>query len=606
MTQRKTAFSFAPLILSALFFASCNSAGGPASGLSTKNEVVIYAPQDADFINPMLSSSELSNYVQGEMFDALTGQNPRTQGYIPDLAFVPTESPDHLTLTFTMDSTAHWSDGKPVTAEDIVFSYKIVNNPLIVNVAPLRSYFGNLDSCWIPAGHPDQVVFHYNKYEFDLLKITNYARIIPKHVWDPTDLTDKFSWADLKKFPPTNPAIKELADHFQDPKIQRDPGHIIGSGPYKFDSWITNDHITLVRDTNYWARNHPWAEAYPDKITFKTILDQNAALIALKHGDIDLDDNLTPAQYLTDVDTTTSKDLVKDTVYENIISLLGYNNARPLFSDKMVRKALTMLIDRDEILHSILHDMGKKIEGIVAPTQPNFDPTVKEPAYNVDSAKLLLAQAGWKPGSDGILQKTINGKLTPFQFTMVTQSGNDLARQELLIISNDFKKAGIDARVSQLELSVFGENLRNHNFDAYLGGWAGNTAGQQGVEDEPGQVWESSQSKNGGSNYYSYSDPVADSLMKAINVEPDRAKRFAMSHQVQHIITDDQPVTFLFSSPFRLAWRNRFDNFELFPARPPYAEQYWIVKGSGVKRIPGDAVMSMNPAEREEPTRSYP
>ncbi|MFI5202287.1 MAG: hypothetical protein ACHQNE_07860 [Candidatus Kapaibacterium sp.] len=89
--------------------------------------------------------------------------------------------------------------------------------------------------------------------------------------------------------------------------------------------------------------------------------------------------------------------------------------------------------------------------------------------------------------------------------------------------------------------------------------------------------------------------------MKAILVEPDRAKRFEMSHEVQHIITDDQPVTFMFTGPERIAWRNRFDNFEFFPTRPPYIEQYWIVKGSGVQRIPGDAVMSINPSERTEP-----
>ena len=157
-------------------------------------------------------------------------------------------------------------------------------------------------------------------------------------------------------------------------------------------------------------------------------------------------------------------------------------------------------------------------------------------------------------------------------------------------------------QLSMLETSVFGENLREHKFDAYYGGWVGNLTGPQGIEDEPGQIWESSQAKNGGSNFYSYSDPRADSLMEAIKVEPDRAKRFAMSHEVQHIITDDQPVTFMFSSPDLIAWLNRFDNFEFFPARPPFIAQYWIVRGSGVQRIATDAVMSLNPAERTEPT----
>ncbi|HEY3875840.1 MAG TPA: ABC transporter substrate-binding protein, partial [Candidatus Kapabacteria bacterium] len=468
MIYSKNLFAFASffILAAALAITGCHTAGGPAGGLSTKNEVVWYYPSDVDELNPMLSTSELANYVEGEMFEALTGQNPRTQGYTPFLAQLPQESPDHLTFTFTMDSSARWSDGKPLTAQDVVFSYKVVNNPLVINVAPLRSYFGNLDSCWIPAGHPNQVVFHYNKYRFDLLKITNYVRIIPKHIWDPSNLSDKISWADLRQSNPKNPAIKQVADAIQNPANQRDAAHLVGSGPYKFDTWITNDHVTLVHDTNYWARNHPWLAAYPNKITFKTIKDLNAALIALKHQDIDIDQTLSSSQYLNEVDTTKFPYIKKDTVYENTVFFLAWNNSLPLFSDKNVRKALTMLIDRDEILKNISHGLSKKIEGPVAPSQPNYDPTVKQPDFNVDGAKKLLADAGWTAGADGILQKNINGKMTPFQFTIEIPSGNDVTKQVMIIISNDFKKAGIDAGVQQIEFSVFLENTRDHNYQA--------------------------------------------------------------------------------------------------------------------------------------------
>jgi ABC-type transport system substrate-binding protein len=89
--------------------------------------------------------------------------------------------------------------------------------------------------------------------------------------------------------------------------------------------------------------------------------------------------------------------------------------------------------------------------------------------------------------------------------------------------------------------------------------------------------------------------------MEAIKVEPDRAKRLEMSHRLQKIMVDDQPVTFMYSSPDRIAWLDRFDNFEFIPNRPPYSPQLWIVRGSGVKRMPHGAVMSLNPAERTEP-----
>jgi peptide/nickel transport system substrate-binding protein len=604
MTQRKNLLTLAVFLIFSLILGSCNKSGGPGNGLSTENKVVWYVPGDIEGLNPITTSDEDAVYAENLLYEALTGQNPRTQAFIPSLAALPVESPDHLTFTFTMDSSAHWSDGKPVTAEDVVFSYKIIQNPLVTNAAPLRSYYADLDSCWIPAGQPNQVMFHFSKYRYDLLKVINYSRILPKHIWDPTDLSNKCSWKELKTDNPTNPAIMTLATNFQDQKANRDPGHMIGSGAYKFDSWVTNDRVTMRRDSNYWAKNHAWSESYPDQIIFKTIKDENAALISLKHQDIDFNLNLTAEEYMTGFDSAQLKWIKKDTVYENLYFFVGWNNLRPMFTDKNVRKALTMLIDRDKIIHSIMHDLGKKVDGPVAPSQPNYDPTAKQPFFNPDSAKKLLAEAGWADhDGDGILDKVINGKKTDFHFIIEIPSGSEANKQIAVVISHDLKAAGIIAEVTSLENSVHLNNLRGHHFDAYIGGWAGNLTGQDGIEDELSQLWESSQATQGGSNFVSFKDPDADKIMEAIKVEPDHAKRMELSHQLQHIMVDDQPVTFLWSRPDRIAWIDRFDNFEFFPSRPPVDPTKWIVRGSGVKRYPSAATYSLNPPERTQPTQ---
>ncbi len=607
MNQSRNLFSIALIAIFALSFAACKGGGGPAGGLSSKNTVVWYIQGDVEGVNPVVTSDEDATYVENLMFEALTSQNPRSQAWIPDLAEVPVESSDHLTFTFTMVPGAHWSDGQPLTAEDIIFSYKIIQNPYVVNAAPLRSYYGAMDSCWIPADHKDQVVFHFTKYRYDLLKVINYSRIVPKHIWDPTNLTDKFSWAELKTENPTNPAIKEVADKFQDPASNRDPKFMIGSGPYKFESWVTNDRVTMRRDTNYWGKNRLWlGENYIEQIVFKTIKDQNAALTALKAKDIDFILTLTAPQYLKGFDSTQLTWMKKDTVYENLYSYIGWNNVNAMFSDKNVRKALTMLINRDKIIHSILHDLTKKIEGPVAPTQPNYDPTVKQPAFDVNAAKKLLADAGWTDrDGDGLLDKNIGGKKVDFKFTISLPSGNDVAKQISLVIANDLKAAGIGVDVSQMERAVFLQNLRAHKFEAYLGAWVGNVTGTEGLEDELSQLWASTSAKQGGSNYVSFKNAEADQLMEAIKVEPDRAKRFEMSHRLQHIMVDDQPVTFMYSSPDRIAWLDRFDNFEFFPSRPPVNPPSWIVRGSGVKRPAGAPILSLNRAERTEPAMGH-
>src|SRR5665213_325496 len=133
MTHRKNAFVLASILLTSILIASCHTAGGPANGLSTENKVVWHVLSDIDRMNPYLSTDNSATYVQGLIWENLTGQNPRTLAFIPGLAELPEESADHLTWTFKMDRGAYWSDGKPVTAADIIFSYKTVMNPMIIN-----------------------------------------------------------------------------------------------------------------------------------------------------------------------------------------------------------------------------------------------------------------------------------------------------------------------------------------------------------------------------------------------------------------------------------------------------------------------------------------
>jgi peptide/nickel transport system substrate-binding protein len=593
-------FRFSLLTLAIVILGSasgCKTGGGPAGGLSTKNEVVWHVLSDVERMNPYLSTDEAATYIQAEIWENLTTQNPRTYEWLPSLAALPEESADHLTWTFAVNQGAKWSDGQPVTAADVIFSYKTILDPQIINASAIRSYFLTLDSAYYPNGDQSKVTLHFSKYRYDMLYIINYVKILPKHIFDPQNLTDKMSWADLHNLGSKNPALGQFATWFQDDKIGRDPKYLIGSGPYIFEQWITNDRVILKRDSNYWGKNRPWGEEYPDRLIFKTIKDQNAMLTALKAKDIDVSENITPSQYLGQLDTTKLNYIKKDTVYENIITFLAWNNSRPIFKSKKTRQALTMLVNRDEILHTILHDLGKKIDGPVAPSQPNYDPTVKQPEYNIEAAKKMLADDGWAPGADGILQKTIDGKLTPFRFTFQVNSGNETRKQILLVVSNELKKVGIDAGVAAIEWSVYLENTKTHNYDACYGGWVGNA----GVEDDINQLWNSQQIADKGSNYYCFSDPEADHLMTAIETEPDKTKRFDMSYKLQHIIVGDQPVTFLYSIPLFIGWVDRFDNVEMFRGRPPYAPAYWIVRGSGVKRAPHGAVMSMNPSERKEP-----
>jgi len=583
LTRVSTAFLLA-LLAVVLTQSGCGKKdSGPGGSASTKNVVVYHILSDIERLNPMTSSDANASYVEQEIWEPLNSQNPRTLETIPCLASLPEVSSDHLIYTYTLDPTAKWSDGQPVTGDDVLFSYKTVKNPKIINGAPLRGYFETLDSAYFPGGDKSKVAFKLSKPYFKAEDVIGggYVKILPKHIFDPTNLNDKISWQDLKNPNSSNPAIQEFATWFEKPEIARDPKYRIGSGPYKFLQWVTNDRVVIEKNKNYWAMNKPWFDAYPDQIIFKTINDMNSAFTALKRNDLDVLPQLTATQY-TQLDPQTSKNLVKDTIYYNYCSFVAWNNSKPMFADKKVRRALTQLIDRDIIVDKVLHNLAKKIEGPIVFTQPNADPNAKQVSFNPDEAKKLLAEAGWTDNDgDGILDKTINGKKTPFKFFALVPSGNETGKQILLVISEQLRKVGIDMQITSQEWAVYLENTKTHNFDAAIGAWVGNAS-----EDDIYQLWHSSQSKNKGSNYYVFKSAEADKIMEDYRTEFDKAKRYEMAHRLNQIILDEQPVSFLFSTPLRIGRVDRFDNVEFSRQRPCFDPRFWIVRGSDQKLLP--------------------
>jgi peptide/nickel transport system substrate-binding protein len=143
------------------------------------------------------------------------------------------------------------------------------------------------------------------------------------------------------------------------------------------------------------------------------------------------------------------------------------------------------------------------------------------------------------------------------------------------------RKAGIKAEITSLEWSLWVENTRTHKFDAAISNMGGNAS-----EDDPYQLFHSSQAKNKGSNTYSFINAEVDRLLEMNRVEFDKSKREQYMKRFQQIVYEERPITFLWSSPARIARLDRFDNVEYFTQRPCLNAPYWIVRGSGMKAKP--------------------
>jgi peptide/nickel transport system substrate-binding protein len=522
--MKKTLSLFITVLSITTILSGCGKKGGEPGGnqygLSTKNNVVYWLLSDVEKLIPYVAHDASAPYVNQQIWEALNGINQRTQDLMPLLASLPEISADHLVYTYTINPAAKFSDGVPLTGEDVIFSFKTAMDPLLFDATALGNYLYPVDSVGYVGGDKMKVAFYLNKAYFQMDRVLGggYVLILPKHIFDKGGLTDKYSWNDIKqKSASAKGPMQALANFIDSNGLDRDPKMIIGSGPYLFKQWLTNDRITLEKNKNYWGKDLPWGTVYPDEAIFKTILDPNAALTALKAKDIDFMERvIPPASWVT----LNSPYIKKDTEYFNTYSYIAWNNERDIFKDKKVRLALGHLINRDEIIVSVLKGIAHKVEGPVIFTQPNYTPSSKVLDYNVDEAKRLLTEAGWMPGEGGVLYKNINGKNTPFKFTFKVNNSNETRKQILLIISEQLRKVGIQAEVQPQDWSVFLNDLHSHNFDASYSALSGNAS-----EDDLYQTWHSSQSKNRGSNVYSFINADADRLMEQNRVEFDPAKR---------------------------------------------------------------------------------
>jgi peptide/nickel transport system substrate-binding protein len=560
-----------------LILISITRASGQTSG-KHPNDVVWRLAWEPETLIPLLTFDNQTPTIQNEIWESLNRLDPRSHELIPCLASLPVISSDHLVYRYILDKRARFSDGKPVRAEDVIFTFKAAIDPLVR--AASRFYFTCIDSIHVEGADSSTLAFHLNNAVFNSDAFLGTAvDILPKHVYDPTGLTDRMSWSGLREEHSPNTTLVEFATWMDSVQKLKTSEYNVGSGPYTLAHWEPYRAIALARSEHYWADGLPGFEAYPDSIIYKVVTDEEDAKRALISGDIDLINSFSRSFYREIKQAYPS--IRTASVERNFYSFLDWNNSIPLFADKRVRQALTLAIDRKAIIHNVLDDVGIPVGGPVTPSQGIFDPTVPVLPFDPQKAKILLKEAGWSDSDgDGILDKKIGNKRMSFAFEFIISSGSEYQAQALKLVCKDLKRVGIKATVKEIDWSVMLQRKREGNFEASYGGWMGDPR-----EDDLFGLWHSSMAAPRGANTSRYRSAIADSLLTAIRTEFDKGKRYALSAKLQQVIADDQPYGFLFTSPALLAFQDRFDNVEFFSAAPYVDPRYWVAKGSGIKAL---------------------
>jgi peptide/nickel transport system substrate-binding protein len=546
------------------------------AGAVTGDWIIVREMADAEKLNPVVTNDASASQIDELMYEGLNNLNYETYELIPWVGSLPEVSPDHLQYTYKLRNDVKFADGKPLTGEDIIFTMKCIKNPF-ADAAALRNYFDMVTSAELVNGDPYTVRFYLKVPYWRALYSIGTFLIMPKHILDPNNLTDKYNWDELNdmKVAEKNSSIRQYADFLNSQEVSREPRYVFGSGPYKLDKWKTGETIEIKRNPDYWGNS--FAPAYPDKIIFRIIQDNAASVVATKNKEVDMMYVIKPDDFYKEFSNSQEFNLLKSTPSEPVYSYIGWNNKNPLFADKKVRMALSHLIDRKSIIEKIYYNNAYPIQSHVFFKDKKYlNAELPEIPFDMEKGKQMLNEAGWVDSDgNGILDKVIDGKKTDFRFTFLNNN-NPVRKQIVLIFIDALKKVGIVADVQDLEWSVYLDKTKKHEFEATLAAW------QLGVTPpDPFQIWHSSQAEGEGSNYISYINAESDKILEEYRQEFDEAKRIELMKRWQKIIYDEQPYTFLWSPTSRYVYDVRFKNTRWYArGNSPILSEWWVPKGT--------------------------
>jgi len=484
---------------------------------------------EASTLIPVLASDAASHAVAGQVYNGLVKYDKDLK-IVGDLAESYTVSADGLTITFRLRNGVKWHDGAPFTSRDVLYTHKVVIDPKTPTA--YAEDFKQVKSITAPDAHT--IVVTYDK-PFAPALASWGMNILPAHLLEGQDIT---------KSP-----------------LARKP---VGTGPYRFTEWVAGQKIVLDANKDYFE-----GRPYIDRYIYRIIPDSSTMYLELKAGAIDLM-TLTPVQFARQTSTPRFTARFNKYRYPSSSYLyMGYNLRHPLFSDKRVRQAMTAAINKEELIHGVLFGMGQKAHGPIVPGRWAYNPNVKDIPYDPQLAARLLAEAGWKEkNADGILMR--NGK--PFQFTILTNQGNQQRLLSAQIIQQRLRHVGVDVKIRIVEWAAFlKEFIDKGNFEVVMLGW--------NISQDPDMydIWHSSKTNPGELNFIGYKNPEVDRLLVEGRSTFDLEKRKKAYFRIQDILAEDQPYTFLYVPDALPVVSSRIRGVEPAPAGIGHNQIKWYV-----------------------------
>ncbi len=503
-----------PLIISAVFLFLAITAQALVQEKKFGDAIVISSISDCRTLVPILASDSASSDICGMVFNGLVKYDKDIK-IVGDLA----ENWDILengqVIIFHLRKNVKWHDGAPFTAKDVEFTYKKLVDPDVKT--PYSGDFERIKSLEIPDDYTVKVTY---KEPFSPALSSWGMPIMPEHLLRNEDLN-----------------------------VTRFGRHPIGTGPYKFKIWKTGEKIELVSNHEYFE-----GRPYIDRYIYRIIPDDATIFLELETEGVDLS-LLSPLQFTRQTGSAFFKTHYRKFRYPSFgYTYMAYNLADPKFQDIKVRQAINYAVNKDEIVKALFFGLAKVTTGPFMMDSWAYNKSVRPVLYSPETAKKLLAEAGWVDlNGDGLVEK--DG--LPFEFTVLVNQGNVERLRCAEMIQGYLKAIGINMKIRVLEWSaLINEFINKRRFEAILMGWF------LGRDPDNYDIWHSSKTREGEFNFVGYDNKEVDRLLEEGRRTFNEGERAGIYNKIHKLIYDDQPYLFLYSAEILPIVHKRFRNVE--------------------------------------------
>ena len=527
MMRKRRFAKAASLLLAAAVTMGLTACGGqstttettaaPASGETTETEasasgekVITAAISTAwDTMMPLNTTSNYTRMICDQIYDRLT--QSRADGSIEGrLAESWTVNEDSSAVTFKLHENAVWSDGEPVTADDVVFSYQMYSDPQVEAKSRYHlQYIAGVDdsgaelsedSIEVTADDTYTVTFNLktSMYADTFLQDIDTVYIIPKHIFE-----------------------GKTAEEINAPTLWANP---VGSGPFIYDSEINGERMEFVKNPNYYL-----GAPKIDRLILR-VTDSASMLAGLINGDLDM---IGYGSILID-DWELAKqqeNLVTESIPTTSYTTMIFNTAKPYMTQE-VRQALSMAINRDVLIQAILQGEGEAVVTPISSVSPYYNENI-EVWYDPDKAKSMLEEAGF-----------------PFDQTLVfyISSGSSATERTAALIAQDLQKIGVKVRIEQVDFATLMNNMLDGQHDLGLIGSGGTLDPSESRE----MIYPGSSV-----NFCQLTDTELSDIIDEGNSKLTFEERKPYFDEYQEMIVERSPMAYLYTKNTLTAYNKR-------------------------------------------------